>query len=169
MPPEYIKTFEPMCMKAPTTSFEDVRAIIELETGKKLEDMFSEFAEKPLASASLGQVHKARLRSNGQIVAVKVQHVLIKEQVPGDLRMIEIAVDCAKKLFPDFKYGWLAEEFRAKLPLELDFRKEARNCIRCKEMFKNNKRVKVPDVYEEYTTERVLTMSFETGISVAHV
>lgn len=72
MPPEYIKTFEPMCMKAPTTAFEDVRAIIELETGKKLEDMFSEFAEKPLASASLGQVHKARLRSNGQIVAVKV-------------------------------------------------------------------------------------------------
>lgn len=65
MPPEYIKTFEPMCMKAPTTNFEDVRSIIETETGKKLEDIFSEFSEKPLASASLGQVHKARLRSTG--------------------------------------------------------------------------------------------------------
>ena len=54
MPPEYIKTFEPMCIKAPTTSFIDVRSIIEEETGRKLEDLFSEFAEKPIASASLG-------------------------------------------------------------------------------------------------------------------
>ena len=65
MPREYIETFEPMCMKAPTTSFEDVRSIVEAETGRKLEEIYSEFSEKPLASASLGQVHKARLRSTG--------------------------------------------------------------------------------------------------------
>lgn len=100
MPREYIETFEPMCMKAPTTSFADVRTIVEEETGRKLEDTFSEFGEKPIASASLGQVHKARLRSTGQIVAVKVQHKWIKEQVPGDLRMIEFGCGVAKKLFP---------------------------------------------------------------------
>jgi predicted unusual protein kinase regulating ubiquinone biosynthesis (AarF/ABC1/UbiB family) len=169
MPKQYIETFEPMCMKAPTTNFVDVRAIVEEETGRKLEETFSEFGEKPIASASLGQVHKARLRSTGQIVAVKVQHKWIKEQVPGDLRMIEFGCDVAKKLFPEFKYSWLAEEFRAKLPVELDFRIEAKNAIRCAEIFKNNKRVKVPKIYLELTGERMLTMSFETGISVAHV
>ena len=169
MPKEYIDTFEPMCMKAPTTDFKDVRLIIEQETGRKLEEIFSEFAEKPIASASLAQVHKARLRETGETVAVKVQHKWIKEQVPGDLNLIEFATAIAKRLFPDFKYGWLAEEFRAKLPLELDFRREAKNCKRCAEMFKDNKRVKVPKVYEQYTTPRMLIMSFETGISVAHV
>ena len=79
LPLQYIKTFEPMLMQAPKTAYEDVKSIVELELGRKLEDVYSEFDEKPLASASLGQVHKARLRSNGQVVAVKVQHKWIKE------------------------------------------------------------------------------------------
>ena len=53
MPKEYIETFEPMCMKAPTTGFKEVKQIVEEETGRKLEDIFSEFGEKPIASASL--------------------------------------------------------------------------------------------------------------------
>ena len=88
MPKQYIKTFEPMLMQAPKTSYEDVKSIVELELGQKLEDIYEEFDHKPLASASLGQVHRAKLRSNGQVVAVKVQHKWIKEQVPGDLRLI---------------------------------------------------------------------------------
>ena len=72
VPPEYIKTFEPMCMRAPTTSYEDVKLIFREECGCEIEDLFSEFDHKPIASASLGQVHKARLRSTGEVVAVKV-------------------------------------------------------------------------------------------------
>ena len=98
-------------MQAPRTDFADAKKIVELELGKKLEDVYSEFNEKPLASASLGQVHKAKLRSTGEVVAVKVQHKWIKEQVPGDLRLIQFASDCAMTIFPDFKYGWLPEEF----------------------------------------------------------
>ena len=74
MPKEYIETFEPMCMQAPRTKYEDVKKIVESELNIKIEDVFSEFAELPIASASLGQVHKARLKSTGEIVAVKVQH-----------------------------------------------------------------------------------------------
>ena len=72
VPPEYIRTFEPMLMHAPRTSFEDVRSIVEQELGVKLDEAFSEFDPKPLASASLGQVHKARLKTTGEVVAVKV-------------------------------------------------------------------------------------------------
>ena len=60
-------------MQAPKTSFKDVKEIVELELGvKSLDEIFTEFDEEPLASASLGQVHRARLRTTGEIVAVKV-------------------------------------------------------------------------------------------------
>jgi len=72
-------------------------------------------------------------------------------------------------VFPDFKYGWLPEEFQVRLPNELDFKKEAKNAKRCKEIFKNNPNVAVPSVYDELTSERVLTMSFESGISATNV
>ena len=88
VPDEYLEVFEPMCMAAPETSFSDVRSILESEFGQPLEEIFAEFEQKPLASASLGQVHRARLHNSSETVAVKVQHQWIREQVPGDLRVI---------------------------------------------------------------------------------
>ena len=156
-------------MQAPKTSFEDVKSIVELEFGKPMNDIFSYFEETPVASASLGQVHRATLKSTGEDVAVKVQHKWIKEQVPGDLRLIQFASDCAMAIFPDFKYGWLPEEFQNRLPLELDFVKESKNCERCGIIFAKNPNVAVPKVYHDFTTERILTMSFEKGISATNV
>jgi predicted unusual protein kinase regulating ubiquinone biosynthesis (AarF/ABC1/UbiB family) len=79
VPKEYIASFEPMLQQAPKTGFQDVKSIVEEELGDKIENIYSEFAEEPVASASLGQVHKAKLRSTGETVAVKVQHQWIKE------------------------------------------------------------------------------------------
>ena len=93
----------------------------------------------------------------------------IKQQCQGDIRLIQFFSDCACALFPDYKYGWLAEETRVKLPLELDFRKEAQNAIRCKKIFEKNPNVAVPSVYLSLTSERVLTMSFERGIPATSV
>ena len=169
LPKQYIVTFEPMLQQAPKTKYEDVKTIVEAELGKPLEEIYSEFDKEPIASASLGQVHRAKLRSTGEQVAVKVQHMWIKEQVPGDLRLIQFASDCAMTIFPDFKYGWLPEEFKTRLPAELDFVKEASNAKRCKDIFKDNKSVAVPKVYDDFTAHRVLTMSFETGISATNV
>ena len=64
--------FEPLYNHIPISPFEDVKKILEQETGRQLEEMFSEFEEKPIASASMAQVHRARLRSTGELVAVKV-------------------------------------------------------------------------------------------------
>ena len=88
------------------------------------------------------------------------------EQVPGDLRFVDLISNIAMAIFPGYKYGWLPEEFRTRLPGEIDFRKEAKNCIRCNKIFKGNPNVAVPTVYPDLTTERVLTMTFEKGISV---
>ena len=72
-------------------------------------------------------------------------------------------------IFPGYKYGWLPDEFRTRLPNEIDFVKEADNCEKCAEIFKGNPNVAVPKVYRDYTTFRVLTMSFEEGTSVSRI
>ena len=69
---EYVEVFEPLYNHIPTSPFDEVKQIIEFETGKKLDEMFSEFEQEPIASASMAQVHKARLKSTGELVAVKV-------------------------------------------------------------------------------------------------
>ena len=75
----------------------------------------------------------------------------------------------AEKIFPDFRYGWLPTEFQTRLPLELNFVEEAKNCEKCAEIFKDNKNIAVPKVYNDFTTSRVLTMSFEEGIPATNV
>lgn len=72
IPDEWIETFIPMQMAAPTSPYKEVRRLILEDLGRPLEEIFSEFSETPVASASLAQVHRARLRSTGEIVAVKV-------------------------------------------------------------------------------------------------
>jgi predicted unusual protein kinase regulating ubiquinone biosynthesis (AarF/ABC1/UbiB family) len=72
MPDQYCDLFEPMCMQGPATEFKDVKSVIEEDYGCPLTDLFTEFSKQPIASASLGQVHKARLKSTGEEVAVKV-------------------------------------------------------------------------------------------------
>ena len=81
IPEEYIKAFDPTYYEAPQSSFDDVQAIIKEDLGKPLEEIFSEFDPKPIASASLAQVHRAILKSTGKEVAVKIQHRWIRECV----------------------------------------------------------------------------------------
>lgn len=83
--------------------------------------------------------------------------------------MVGFAGDCAAKLFPDFRYGWLPDEFKTRLPGEIDFNKEADNCERCGDIFKDDPNIAVPKVYRKYTTDRVLTMTFESGIPATKV
>ena len=122
VPVEYSKMFEPMCSQAPTSAYEDVVSTVCEELGiKSIGEIFSHFDEKPVASASLAQVHRAKLKRSGEEVAVKVQHRWIKEQVPGDIKLVKIFCSIAGKLFSQFKYQWVGDEYEKRLPLELDF------------------------------------------------
>jgi aarF domain-containing kinase len=99
---------------------------------------------------------------------VKVQHRWIREQIPGDIKLTVMGARFAKWLFKDdFRFMWLAEEFESRLPLELDFRLEAENCVKSKRLFKETPYVQVPTVYN--ATPRVLVMSFEKGYPINQV
>lgn len=158
-------------MEAPRTTYENIEEIIKQELGiNNLDDVFTEFDREPIASASLAQVHKAKLRSTGEIVAVKVQHRWIREQIPGDIKLVLLGSNMAKTIFKDdYKFGWIADEFQKNLPKELDFRLEADNCIECKKMFIKTPEVHIPKIYTDYTRARVLVMSYEPGIPINQV
>jgi len=80
--------------------------------------------------------------------------------------MTELAGILCELVFPNFRYKWVFEETIEKLPLEMDFRLEAKNCKRCGEIFDGHPRIKVPKVYDEFTRERILVMEFMSGVNV---
>jgi len=93
-------------------------------------------------------VHEAYLL-DGTKVAVKVQHNWLREECPLDLFLTEFSLNAGKVLFKDFNYDFLVTDIKKSIPQELDFRIEANNAIQIKELFKKEKKVKVPDVFTE--------------------
>lgn len=146
-------------------SSEEVMTIIEDELGRPCHELFSEFDEKPAASASIAQVHTARTRS-GHKVAVKVRRPGIEETVRVDLEILHHLAVLIEKYFPKAKLlnpTAVIEEFRKSITNELDFTRELRSLERFRVMFAGNPRTKVPEVFPEYSTRRVLTMEFIDG------
>jgi len=89
--------------------------------------------------------------------------------MPGDLRTVKLGIGLAGKVFKKFDYDWLYREVSKNIPIEMDFRIEASNAKRCAEIFKDDKRICVPKVFDKFTKSRMLVMSFEKGISVTKV
>jgi predicted unusual protein kinase regulating ubiquinone biosynthesis (AarF/ABC1/UbiB family) len=125
----------------------------------------SDFEEKPISSASIAQVHRARLKT-GEKVAVKVQHEWLKEESIIDLHMTQFYLQMGKALFKDFNYDFLAEDLKYNLPQELNFKIEAFNGNKMSRLFKDDPRVKIPTVYSEFSNEKVLVMEFVEGINI---
>jgi aarF domain-containing kinase len=167
-PEEYVAELSNLYQNAKTSSQEDVRAQVEESLGAKLEDVFSYFNPTPISSASIAQVHEAYLK-NGQKVAVKVQHRWLKEQCQGDIRIVDNMINFGQMLFPEFKYKWFGDELKKNIPLELDFNQEVRNAEKTRECFKKQNNIKVPRVYQEYSTDKVIVMEYATGVSIAKV
>lgn len=131
--------------------------------------MFSEFNPVPCGAASLAQVHEARLASNGQRVAVKIQHPHVKARSHVDIATMELLVRVASWLFPDLHLMWLVDETKRNLPKELDFFQEALNADRMRSMFTHMPYIVVPKIHYALTTDMVLTMDFEQGAQINDV
>jgi predicted unusual protein kinase regulating ubiquinone biosynthesis (AarF/ABC1/UbiB family) len=165
-PPAFVNRLKQCHDAVPSKPFPEVREAVERELGKPLGEVFDEFAETPIASASLAQVHRARLR-DGREVAVKVQYPDIDDIVRTDLanmrrvcRVYEFFDPQPIELLP------LLTELTLHLGFELDFRREADSGERVKKLFADDPLVKVPDVYREWSSERVLTMELVEGTKI---
>lgn len=173
LPEAYRVELRTMCDQAKTFPFRDVRRVIEADLGRPLEEMFSEFEEEPIASASIAQVHRARLRSPpapsdgdsscGDLVAVKVQKPNIPAQNGCDLAMYRLMLGVIEYAF-ELPMVWTYEYTRGQLEAELDFRIEAANAERCArdldccQHLKD--RVVIPRVYGDVSGQRTLVMEW---------
>jgi predicted unusual protein kinase regulating ubiquinone biosynthesis (AarF/ABC1/UbiB family) len=168
LPREYVEVLSRLQDRVPARSFRVVRRAVEAELGRPLEEVFASFAERPIASASLAQVHDARLR-DGRRVAVKVQYPEIAGLVRGDLSNLRSLFRAVGLVERNVDLMPLIDELASHVPLELDFENEGRNAELAAEMFRDRDDVRVPRIHWEWTTKRVLTMEFMEGIKITDV
>jgi ubiquinone biosynthesis protein len=149
---------------------EVVRATVENELGQPLQDLFEEFDEVPIASASIGQVHRARLKS-GQQVVVKVQHAGIHDVVRKDLDVLSGLAQLAERLpeLAAYRPVETVAEFQRSLRRELDFGREERNLQHFFARFHDNPKVEIPQPISELCTPRVLTMEMLEGTKLSEL
>jgi predicted unusual protein kinase regulating ubiquinone biosynthesis (AarF/ABC1/UbiB family) len=165
LPREYVETLSKLQDRVPPRPFHVVRETVERELSCKLDDVFERFSSRPIASASLAQVHDARLR-NGERVAVKVQYPEVAALVRGDLANLRALFRAVDFLEGEFDLMPLVEELRTYVPRELNFVNEGRNAETVARQFKDRDDVGVPRIHWELTTRRVLVMDFVEGIKI---
>jgi ubiquinone biosynthesis protein len=141
-----------------------VREIIEAELGKPLDQLFEDFDTTPLASASIGQAHRARLHT-GDDVVVKVQHAGIRRGMEVDLDILAGLAQLAERMpeLQPYRPQATVAEFRRVVRRELDFAREARNLEQFARNFIGNPHVRIPRLYPKLSTSRVMTMEWFDG------
>lgn len=166
-PPEIIDQLRHLQDRLPPFSFKKVRRVIEEDLGKSLTDLFSEIDEKPVAAASVAQVHRARLR-DGREVAVKVLRPGVRRQVERD-QVILIAFARLISIRPTWRRSdpvGHVRHFVEAIHDQTDLRIEAENYTHFRRNFANNPRVSFPEVFPEYCSARILTMEFVRGTKI---
>jgi ubiquinone biosynthesis protein len=165
VPPDIIVELRGLQDDVRAFPFADVRRVIEADLGQTLERLFLEFDEKPLAAASIGQVHRATL-PNGRKVVVKVQRPDAPRQIEADLALLFQAARLTKERVRALDFidaEEIVDEFARTIRQELDYRLEARNAETFYKNFAGHPHVRVPRVYWSYTRARVLTLEFLEG------
>lgn len=168
LPKEYVEELGSLQDRVPSFSTAEAIAIIESQFNSSLYTLFRDFQERPLAAASLGQVHKAQLQT-GEEVVVKIQR-------PGLRKLFDLDVKAVKKVvrFCQRHFAWtqnydldaIYDEFFTILFQEIDYIREGKNADRFRQNFQDYSDIIVPKVYWEFTTEKVLTLEYLPGIKI---
>ena len=171
LPDALITEFQKLQSDVPPFEFSKVQEIIERETGQTLYDLFEYFNETPIGSASIGQVHRARLK-NGDEVVVKVQRPDVKKKVETDLSIMREIATRGDKFFE--RNGVInvidvVDAFERSMQKELDYNSEARNITAFRKVFKDHEKFFAPKAYKELSTSQVLVIEFVHGCKITDI
>jgi len=165
LPPSMVGELRGLHDQVPPRPFAELKGHIERELGRPLDQVFAHVDEQPLAAASLAQVHRARL-ANGDDVVIKIQYPEARKLFPGDLGSLRRAVRMVRWLNNKLDLRPLAAELAEFVCLELDFDREADSTDRVRAAFAGNSSVRVPKVYRDLSTDRLLVLEFLEGTGV---
>ena len=161
LPPEVAEVLRALQQQAPRVPSEVMRYEVEGSLGAPIDELFAEFEEEAFAAASIGQVHRGRLH-DGREVAVKVQYPLIREVVQADLRNLKTVMKSLFSMVFDADFEPLWREMHDILVEELDY--VHGNLNRMRDLHANVPEIVIPEVIEELSSDRVLTMAFVEGV-----
>ncbi len=170
LPEAYINEFRKLHQNVASLPFKAIKAVIDEELGSERVKEFAFIDEKPLAAGSIGQVHSAELK-DGRRVVIKVQRPNIYEPMQTDLSLMEVLAGLLEKYIPESKTArprLIAEEFSRGMLGELDFVREAGNTSKVRENFAGSAYIKIPEVFWDLTTSKVITLSYLDGFEISN-
>ena len=168
LPEDLIEELVKLQDNAPPVSLDQIKTILKDEIPRPINEILEYFDDSPLASASIAQVHRARLKG-GQEVILKIQRPHIKSIIENDIAILKNIVSIINSYFPKYNAyhpAELVKMFEDSIREELSFQKEANNVRHFKRMFSENKDVYVPDIYEELCTDEIICMEYIDGYKI---
>ncbi len=168
LPEEFGKEFNKLLDEVPPFTFKEVKKLIEDEFGMSIAELFREFEEKPVAAASIAQVHNAVLH-DGSLVVVKVQRPNIEKIINADIELMRIMAKLIEKYIPEtraYNPSGIVMEFSRAIKKEMDFSLEASNMVNISRNFKGDETVVIPEVYWDFSTSKVLTLERIEGARI---
>jgi aarF domain-containing kinase len=168
VPDEYIDVLSRLQDKVPPRPYREIRRVIERELGAPPEELYAAFDHRPIASASLAQVHRARLH-DGRDVAVKIQYPGIERIARADLQNMMLMARMLSRIERPYDFTPIVRELENMVPLELDFENEGRNAETVARNLAHRPEFVVPGIVWERTSRRVLTMDFIPGYKISDV
>ncbi|TYJ25606.1 hypothetical protein E1A91_A07G061200v1 [Gossypium mustelinum] len=171
-PAAWVKRLVTLCDQAPATPFDAVQLVLEEEFGRSISEIFENFDVNPLGSASIAQIHRARLRGDKNDVVVKVQHPGIQDLMMTDIRNLQAFALYIQKTDIKFDLFSVTKEMEKQIGYEFDFLREANAMERIRRfLYENNKKtpVLVPRVLRGLATRRVLVMDYIDGVPILNL
>jgi ubiquinone biosynthesis protein len=168
LPEAFREPLETLQDQLPPRPFEEIKATISAQFGKPVHEIFKSINPIPLASASIGQTHRASLMDGTQVV-VKVQHKDIDKIAKTDLSVIKNLVRLITRFFFMGGMDYLYTQIRQMIDEELNYEKEAKSMKMIGAILAEEERVHVPEVFEKYTTQKVITSAFVDGVKISDI
>ncbi|MGA9287635.1 MAG: AarF/UbiB family protein [Anaerobacillus sp.] len=171
LPKVFLEEIEDLVDRVPSFPVEKAKKILEEEWSSDYEDVMKDLSDRPVASASIGQVYKANLLS-GEEVAIKIRRPNIRKIIKADFQALRIVfwlIDKFTSYGHQLDLGRLYEEVRSVIEDELDFKKELKNGLHFQERYKDSPGYRVPNYISEWSTKKVLVMEWMEGARITNL